>query len=69
MLVFLQRIHGIQDAINWEERENAFKELLDQVRKDKPEGYNCIVPVSGGKDSTWQVYAMKKIHNMHRYNF
>ena len=62
--VSAKRIHGIQDAINWEERENAFKELLDQVRKDKPEGYNCIVPVSGGKDSTWQVYAMKKIHNM-----
>ena len=57
-----ERIHGISDSIDWEERKNTFISIIDKYKGgDK---YNCVVPVSGGKDSTWQVYAMKNIYNM-----
>ncbi len=29
--------------------------LFSQIKRKKKAGYDCLVPVSGGKDSTWQV--------------
>jgi len=56
------RIHGISNSIDWNERKKNFESIVKEYRGgDK---YNCIVPVSGGKDSTWQVYAMKNIYGM-----
>ena len=40
--------------IDWSEREVEFKKLVENV-KQKSTGYDCLIPVSGGKDSTWQV--------------
>ena len=56
------RKHGISNSINWDERKKYFSEFLQEYSGG--DGYNCIVPVSGGKDSTWQVYAMKNIYGM-----
>jgi len=46
--------------INWEERKNR---LLEISKKNKfSTGYDCIVPFSGGKDSTFQVhYVIKEL--------
>ena len=44
-------------AINWGERLDALKELLAQAKQRKAP-YDCVVPVSGGKDSTFQVLKM-----------
>ncbi len=41
-------------VINWMDREIQFKDLVKKVKK-KNNIYDCIIPVSGGKDSTWQV--------------
>jgi N-acetyl sugar amidotransferase len=43
-----------QDQIDWDERRRAFRELADDARR-RSHGYDCVIPVSGGKDSTWQV--------------
>lgn len=41
-------------TIDWSQREDDFRELaFNYDRDDLP--HNCIVPVSGGKDSTFQV--------------
>ena len=48
--------------VNWEERKKIFQSIIDQFRGKGD--YDCIVPFSGGKDSTWQTYVMKKIHNL-----
>ena len=40
--------------IDWNERELEFKKLVENT-KMKSTGYDCLIPVSGGKDSTWQV--------------
>lgn len=40
--------------IDWNKRKKKFESLVSEV-KIRQGGYDCIVPVSGGKDSTWQV--------------
>ena len=42
------------DEINWRNREQSFNKLVKKI-KAKNYGYDCLIPVSGGKDSTWQV--------------
>lgn len=43
-----------EDYIQWKEREDAFQKVIEHA-KSKSSGYDCLIPVSGGKDSTWQV--------------
>ncbi len=44
---------------NWKLRLNEFKKLVKKIKK-KNRIYDCVIPVSGGKDSTWQVIVAKK---------
>lgn len=41
-------------AIDWRTRAAAFRALVEEVRALRRD-YDCVVPVSGGKDSFWQV--------------
>ena len=46
--------------INWEKRENEFKKIVEQMKDfNSPSGYDCIVPWSGGKDSSAIAYKLK----------
>ena len=40
--------------IDWRRRKNEFSEIVKLIKK-KSYNYDCLIPVSGGKDSTWQV--------------
>lgn len=52
-------------SIDWETRKKEFFGIVKHYRKpDNERGWDCIVPVSGGKDSTYQAYFMKKICGM-----
>lgn len=42
-----------RQEIDWDARLRELDELVDKARKRRAE-YDCIIPVSGGKDSTWQ---------------
>ncbi|MHB2168632.1 N-acetyl sugar amidotransferase [Alsobacter sp. R-9] len=42
-------------AVDWASREQQFKSITDRYRCEDGSNYDCIVPVSGGKDSTYQV--------------
>lgn len=59
-----ERKHNIKEGIDWKAREEEFKKLIDAYRSKDGSNYDCLVPVSGGKDSIFQVYAMKVIHKM-----
>lgn len=49
------RSHKAKTAtIDWGERRAAFERAVAAARAEARE-YDCVVPVSGGKDSTWQV--------------
>ena len=45
--------------VGWDHRRQQLVDLLDRYRN--PNGYDCIVPVSGGKDSTYQVLRMLEL--------
>jgi N-acetyl sugar amidotransferase len=49
---------------NWDERQKKLMELCDSIRGSNGNGYDCIVPVSGGKDGTYQTYLMSKIYKL-----
>src|ERR1700722_1523834 len=46
--------HGAKRDIDWATRRVAFSAVVENA-KARSSGYDCLVPVSGGKDSTWQV--------------
>lgn len=48
------RAHATRASIDWRARAAAFRELV-AAAKSNSRGYDCVIPVSGGKDSTWQV--------------
>lgn len=54
--------HGHRDKrerIDWPARAEAFKRLVAECRA-RSGGYDCIVPVSGGKDSWYQIIEAKR---------
>jgi N-acetyl sugar amidotransferase len=50
------------NLIDWKQRENDFHTIISKYKKGTDEiGYDCLIPVSGGKDSTYQAYFMKEV--------
>jgi|SaaInlStandDraft_6_1057023.scaffolds.fasta_scaffold03584_7 N-acetyl sugar amidotransferase len=47
-----------KEKIDWKSRGADLNRILDKYRGVGD--YDCLIPVSGGKDSTWQVYTMLK---------
>jgi N-acetyl sugar amidotransferase len=53
-----QKIH-----IDWTEREKDLRNILEKYRN--PNGpYDCIIPISGGKDSTFQLHVLTKVYKL-----
>ena len=48
------RAHAAKKQIDWDKRRSRLETLFAEAKKQK-RGFDCVVPVSGGKDSTWQV--------------
>jgi hypothetical protein len=49
--------------IDWDERARAFAELAAGARR-RARDWDCVIPVSGGKDSYWQVVTCLE-HGLH----
>jgi len=45
-------------VIDWQQRSREFEEILSKYRGDGSK-YDCIIPVSGGKDSCFQAMTMR----------
>jgi N-acetyl sugar amidotransferase len=54
-----QKIH-----IDWVAREKQLRKILDSHKARAGNNYDCIVPISGGKDSTFQLHVLTKIYGM-----
>lgn len=50
-----QKIH-----INWTEREQQLRKILESYKSKAGDNYDCIVPISGGKDSAFQLHVLVK---------
>lgn len=49
------RNHATKRVIDWDRRAAAFAAVVANAKARADGGYDCLIPVSGGKDSTWQV--------------
>ena len=50
--------------IDWDERKKEFENLIEKYKNKSSDDYDCLIPVSGGKDSHYSVYIAKKIYNL-----
>jgi hypothetical protein len=44
----------------WEKRKNIFLKILREANKKNKSNYDCLIPVSGGKDSYYQTHLIVK---------
>jgi N-acetyl sugar amidotransferase len=51
-----------QQSIDWAERKRVLDQLIEKYRGKS--AYDCIVPFSGGKDSTFQLYYLMKEYKL-----
>lgn len=58
------RVHEEKDTLDWSKRESRLSEILNSYRNTKGSNYDCIIPVSGGKDSHFIVHTIKNVYKM-----
>ena len=58
------RISEEKKKIDWEERAKLLEKVFDRYRSKDGSNYDCIIPVSGGKDSHFQTYIVKEVYGM-----
>lgn len=53
--------------VDWDERREMFEEIVAEAKemaRQRGNAHDCIVPVSGGKDSHYQVWLLKEKYGM-----
>jgi N-acetyl sugar amidotransferase len=50
----------LKETIDWNKKGNELKQILEKNKSKDGSTYDCIIPVSGGKDSTYQTYVIKE---------
>lgn len=51
--------------IDWDAHYHELKVICDKYRGiNDSDGFDCVIVVSGGKDSSYQVYVMKELMGM-----
>src|SRR5262249_32301653 len=55
------RSYEARTDVDWEARRCSLLEILEAYRSPAGSTYDCIVPVSGGKDSTYQALRLREL--------
>lgn len=50
-----------KEEIDWDKRKQQFIRLIEKYRSKTGDNYDCIIPVSGGKDSYFQIHIIKEL--------
>ena len=50
--------------INWAAREKELRKILEYYKSKSGENYDCIIPISGGKDSVFQLHVLTRVYKM-----
>ncbi len=53
-----------KSLINWSERRKMLDEIVEDVKKQNHPFYDCIIPVSGGKDSWFQALTLAEHYGL-----
>lgn len=66
----------VKKKIDWAKRREEVKVILDRYKSKDGSRYDCIIPISGGKDSHYQTYLIKEefglnplVVNFHPHDF
>jgi len=58
------RVHEEKDILDWGLRAEKFKRICDHYRSTSGKNYDCIIPVSGARDSYFIVHMVKNVFKM-----
>jgi N-acetyl sugar amidotransferase len=61
------RVAEAYDRVDWAERERQLEVLLEKTKSEaraRKAHYDCLIPVSGGKDSHYQAHIIKKKYGL-----
>ncbi|MDP6515403.1 MAG: N-acetyl sugar amidotransferase [Alphaproteobacteria bacterium] len=50
--------------IDWQTRQEALRRITDKAKAAAGNDYDCVVPISGGKDSAFQLHIMVNVFGM-----
>jgi N-acetyl sugar amidotransferase len=50
--------------IDWAERERDLRRILEDAKAKAGDGYDCVLPISGGKDSFFQAHVLVKVYGL-----
>ena len=54
------------EAIDWKQRKIEFENLLNILSSKDESKYDCVIPVSGGKDSHLTLFYAKIIYGLNK---
>ena len=52
------------ETINWEKRKEEFDDLIKKISNKNNSKYDCLIPVSGGKDSHLTLHYAKNVYKL-----
>lgn len=58
------RTAGQRIDVDWDRRKKLFERLIEEYRSPDGSNYDCIIPVSGGKDSFFQTHIIKTVYGL-----
>lgn len=58
------RVHEEKDMLDWSSRSEKLKSILDSYKNKSGNSYDCIIPVSGARDSYFIVHTIKNLYGM-----
>lgn len=50
--------------IDWAVREGQLRAILEEAKAKAGDGYDCVLPISGGKDSFFQAHVLTKVYGL-----
>ena len=58
------RVHEEKNILDWSGRREKLKKIFKQNSAKKSSRYDCIVPISGGRDSFFIMHLVKKVYGL-----
>jgi len=58
------RVHEEKDLLDWNPRGEKLRIILNNYKNQSKNSYDCIIPVSGARDSYFIVHTIKNIYGM-----
>lgn len=58
------RVHEEKDTLDWAPRKEKLRKILNTYKNTSGNNYDCIIPVSGARDSYFIVHTIKNVFGM-----